>query len=131
MIDMALAWGTYLAMSVWSPGVFDGVGGWQRQGIDPSAYSQSLARVAESVCLMGMNSQVAMQKAWEATKAKGSSTACIVTVGHLPLIAMSEDDSIAILVGKLFLKKKRGGGVWGLRCLFYSSRRTGSLKYRI
>lgn len=74
--------GAYLIVGVSNPGVFDGVGGWQRQGIDPSAYSQSLARVAESACLMGMNSQVAMQKAWEATKAKGSSTACIVTVSH-------------------------------------------------
>ena len=65
-----------LAMVV---GIADGVGGWERLGVDPAAYSRTLMEECESVASMGnASSTQILQKGFDKTHAEGSCTAIIV-----------------------------------------------------
>lgn len=65
-------------------GVFDGVGGWRSNGVDPAEYSGSLARECLSVALEEDNTdpayilECAYNRVMKEQKVIGSSTACII-----------------------------------------------------
>ncbi|PHT60083.1 hypothetical protein CQW23_02446 [Capsicum baccatum] len=67
-------------------GVADGVGGWAKKGIDSSEYSRELMKNAEFAIRNNKSSSIDLMKvlseAYSKTKAKGSSTACILTLAN-------------------------------------------------
>jgi len=76
--------------------VFDGVGGWAKEGIDPSAYSTKLCEATleayekENISDPTQIMQYAYQKA---LSIKGTSTACIVVINEQNLSAANLGDS--------------------------------------
>ncbi|KAM3357713.1 hypothetical protein P3S68_020644 [Capsicum galapagoense] len=67
-------------------GVADGVGGWAKKGIDSSEYSRELMKNAKFAIRNNKSSSIDLMKvlneAYSKTKAKGSSTACILTLAN-------------------------------------------------
>ena len=62
-------------------GVFDGVGGWAEEGVDPAEYSEKFAEKSAQSVLAGQRDPVAvMRDAHEATQVIGSCTACIAVL---------------------------------------------------
>ncbi|XAR68455.1 Phosphoprotein phosphatase [Bertholletia excelsa] len=91
-------------------GIADGVGGWARKGIDAGEYAREL--MANSVTAVHRQPQeevdpkVILKEAYLNTEARGSSTACILTLnGHI-LHAVNVGDSGFILIrdGKVAYK---------------------------
>lgn len=84
-------------------GVADGVGGWAEIGVDPGLYSRELMGHADSF-ISGMDSidQASPQQALEAahaqTRARGSSTACILCMCGNKVFASNLGDSGFALV---------------------------------
>lgn len=59
-------------------GVFDGVGGWAEEGVDPAEYSEKFAEKSAQSVLRGTRDPVAVMKdAHDETQVIGSCTACI------------------------------------------------------
>ena len=65
-------------------GVADGVGGWADLGVDAGQYSRELMSNSVSAILEEPNHSIdparVLEKAHSSTKAKGSSTACIIAL---------------------------------------------------
>jgi len=62
-------------------GVFDGVGGWAEEGVDPAEYSEKFAEKAAESVMSGKRDPVAvMTDAHNATQVIGSCTACIAVL---------------------------------------------------
>ncbi|KAL7097799.1 hypothetical protein ACP275_10G165600 [Erythranthe tilingii] len=80
-------------------GVADGVGGWAKLGIDAGKYSRQLMMNSvrslrrQPRCAGGVNPKRVLQHAYKRTTAKGSSTACIVTLSGDKLSAANVGDS--------------------------------------
>mmetsp|Transcript_22770 Transcript_22770/g.54509 ORF Transcript_22770/g.54509 Transcript_22770/m.54509 type:complete len:351 (-) Transcript_22770:256-1308(-) len=92
-------------------GVADGVGGWAEIGIDAGLYSRMLM----NYCLEAVDEEVEMSAAspmrilkngYSRTKAQGSCTACIITLGEETLHAANLGDSgfIILRAGKIVFK---------------------------
>lgn len=68
-------------------GIADGVGGWRLRGIDAGVYARELmANCSESALLVPAGCSIdpmkVLAEGHSKTKAKGSSTACIITLQH-------------------------------------------------
>lgn len=77
-------------------GVADGVGSWAGKGIDSGEYARQLmfnTRLAIMKQKYPLNPREALKKAFYKTNAKGSSTACIITVHDDQLHAVNIGDS--------------------------------------
>eukprot|EP00887_Chlorella_sp_A99_P000020 scaffold16.g20.t1 len=78
-------------------GVADGVGGWAEIGVDPGLYSKELMRLASeaaATCTPGPHTpQQLLEIAYYATRARGSSTACILCLENERLHASNLGDS--------------------------------------
>ncbi|GAV67380.1 SpoIIE domain-containing protein [Cephalotus follicularis] len=78
-------------------GIADGVGGWSRRGIDAGKYARELmSNSVISLCDESggtVNPKRVLNKAYANTKAKGSSTACIITLKGRWLYAANVGDS--------------------------------------
>ena len=62
-------------------GVFDGVGGWAEEGVDPAEYSEQFAERSAQSVLNGERDPVkVMKEAHEKTQVIGSCTACITVL---------------------------------------------------
>jgi protein phosphatase PTC7 len=76
----------YMAGDHKSAGVFDGVGGWNDQGVDPRAYSLALSKGAQKATDEHniVKPSKIMKFAWSSidTSTAGSSTACIVSIDN-------------------------------------------------
>lgn len=85
--------------------VFDGVGGWAKQGVDASAYSNSLANGCKVAHAKGIfHPTDMMQHAYEASlKVQGTSTACVCVIQQTPLslVVSNLGDSKVIVVRDL------------------------------
>lgn len=84
-------------------GVADGVGGWAEVGVDPGLYSRELmaaaAAAASNLSKPGPEApQQLLEIAHSATKARGSSTACIVCLENDRLHASNLGDSGFMLI---------------------------------
>lgn len=85
-------------------GVADGVGGWFKEGIDGGEYARQL--INNSFLFLHqepkgkVNPKRVLQKAYDNTSAKGSSTACIVTLSWNKLIAANVGDSGFLVIRK-------------------------------
>ncbi|KAK4753471.1 hypothetical protein SAY87_022269 [Trapa incisa] len=83
-------------------GVADGVGGWADYGIDAGQYSRELMSNSVSAIQEEPRGSVdpfrVLEKAYLSTKAKGSSTACIVALTEEGLHAVNVGDSGFIVV---------------------------------
>ncbi|KAM3323194.1 putative protein phosphatase 2C 55 [Capsicum chacoense] len=84
-------------------GVADGVGGWAKKGIDSGVYSRELMKNAELAVRNNDNSTTddlmkVLNEAYSNTKAKGSSTACIVTLSDDTLHAVNVGDSGFVVI---------------------------------
>lgn len=90
-------------------GVADGVGGWERHGIDPSLYSNKLMQEASLVVQETDDPSVILQRAYDASHSViGSSTACIITFKESKLIAANLGDSgfLVIRDGEVIFRTK-------------------------
>lgn len=78
-------------------GVADGVGGWAEVGVDPGLYSRELmthAKQASATCDPGPHApQHLMEVAYVSTRARGSSTCCILCLENERLHASNLGDS--------------------------------------
>lgn len=77
-------------------GIADGVGGWERLGVDPAAYSRKLMEECESVASMGnASSTQILKKGFDRTHVEGSCTAIIVKYlaleGRLDVVSVGTD----------------------------------------
>ncbi|KAI3761191.1 hypothetical protein L1987_51602 [Smallanthus sonchifolius] len=83
-------------------GVADGVGGWADLGIDAGKYARELMSNSVSAVQAGPKGSVdparVLDKAYTNTKAKGSSTACIIALTNQGLNAINLGDSGFIIV---------------------------------
>ncbi|XP_068651075.1 probable protein phosphatase 2C 55 isoform X2 [Aristolochia californica] len=83
-------------------GVADGVGGWADLGIDAGQYAREL--MSHSVCAIqeepkgSIDPARVLEKAYTITKAKGSSTACIIALTDQGLHAINLGDSGFLVV---------------------------------
>ncbi|XP_008798754.1 probable protein phosphatase 2C 55 [Phoenix dactylifera] len=83
-------------------GVADGVGGWADLGVDAGQYAREL--MSHSVAAIqeepkgSINPARVLEKAYSSTKAKGSSTACIIALTHQGIHAVNLGDSGFIVV---------------------------------
>jgi len=78
-------------------GIADGVGGWERHGIDPSLYSNKLMHEASLAAQELDDPASILQKAYdESHTVIGSSTACILTVKESKLCAANLGDSVPL-----------------------------------
>ncbi|KAL8467663.1 hypothetical protein ACS0TY_031057 [Phlomoides rotata] len=100
-------------------GVADGVGGWGKHGIDSGEYARQL--MANSVLALGnetlddggVNPIRVLQRAFDATTADGSSTACIITLSGDKLVAANVGDSGFVVVrdgGVRYVSKRQQRG---------------------
>ncbi|XP_049388320.1 probable protein phosphatase 2C 55 [Solanum stenotomum] len=89
-------------------GVADGVGGWAKKGIDSGVYSRELMKNAElaiqkqssSSSITTIDLMKVLNEAFWNTKAKGSSTACILSLFDDTLHAINIGDSGFIVIRK-------------------------------
>ncbi|KAM7512262.1 hypothetical protein LguiB_011137 [Lonicera macranthoides] len=83
-------------------GIADGVGSWSTKGVDAGLYARELmAKSHLAILSQGgppTNPKHVLTKAFLNTKAKGSSTACIVTLDHDCLHAVNVGDSGFMLI---------------------------------
>ncbi|XP_008786118.2 probable protein phosphatase 2C 55 isoform X2 [Phoenix dactylifera] len=83
-------------------GVADGVGGWADLGVDAGQYAREL--ISNSVSAIreepkgSIDPARVLEKAYSSTKAKGSSTACIIALTHQGIHAVNLGDSGFIVV---------------------------------
>lgn len=62
-------------------GVFDGVGGWARHGVDPRVYAQMLMEGCKAeLDTNGQNAGKALKASWERNDRLGASTACVAVL---------------------------------------------------
>ncbi|KAM3323204.1 hypothetical protein P3S67_004355 [Capsicum chacoense] len=93
-------------------GVAYGVGGWAKKGIDSGEYSRELMINAEFAIRNNKSSSIDLMKvlneAYSKTKAKGSSTACIVTLAYDTLHGVNVGDGrfVVIRYGRIVYKSK-------------------------
>ncbi|PAV62079.1 hypothetical protein WR25_07485 isoform B [Diploscapter pachys] len=89
-------------------GVADGVGGWRKYGIDPSAFSRRLMKECEARVTIGefdpKRPELLLDKAFKATAESprpiGSSTACVLVVHQDSLYSANLGDSGFMVVRK-------------------------------
>ncbi|XP_060216865.1 probable protein phosphatase 2C 55 [Lycium barbarum] len=90
-------------------GVADGVGGWAKKGVDSGEYSRELMKNAESAILKqrledndnnstSVDLMKVLKEAFVNTKAKGSSTACILSLCDDTLHAVNVGDSAFVVI---------------------------------
>ncbi|KAK4372295.1 hypothetical protein RND71_007679 [Anisodus tanguticus] len=87
-------------------GVADGVGGWAKKGIDSGEYSRELMKNAESAVIKqklddtstSIDLMKVLNEALLNTKAKGSSTACILNLDNDTLRAINVGDSGFVVI---------------------------------
>ncbi|KAK7386521.1 hypothetical protein VNO78_26804 [Psophocarpus tetragonolobus] len=83
-------------------GVADGVGGWADVGVNAGLFARELmshsVRAIQEEPRGSINPATVLEKAHSCTKAKGSSTACIVALTHMGLHAINLGDSGFIVV---------------------------------
>ncbi|PHU30871.1 hypothetical protein BC332_02964 [Capsicum chinense] len=89
-------------------GVAYGVGGWAKKGIDSGEYSRELMINAEFAIRNNKSSSIDLMKvlneAYSKTKAKGSSTACIVTLAYDTLHGVNVGDgSFPVIAGDVIV----------------------------
>ncbi|KAJ8908832.1 hypothetical protein NDN08_005536 [Rhodosorus marinus] len=80
-------------------GVFDGVGGWASQGIDPGLYSRKLSKLTEEQIKEGKDLAEALDHAHKNNDLQGSTTACIASIlpgGKIALLNVGDSGLIAI-----------------------------------
>ncbi|XP_049368727.1 probable protein phosphatase 2C 80 [Solanum verrucosum] len=94
-------------------GVADGVGGWAKKGIDSGVYSRELMKNAELAIqkqssITTIDLMKVLNEAFSNTKAKGSSTACILSLSDDTLHAVNVGDSgfVVIREGIIVYKSK-------------------------
>ncbi|KAM3265983.1 hypothetical protein P3L10_002977 [Capsicum annuum] len=93
-------------------GVAYGVGGWAKKGIDSGEYSRELMINAEFAIRNNKSSSIDLMKvlneAYSKTKAKGSSTACIVTLAYDTLHGVNVGDGRFVVMrhGRIVYKSK-------------------------
>ena len=88
-------------------GVADGVGGWARKGVDAGEYAREL--MANAVCAVedqpegAVDLKMVLNEAFLNTEARGSSTACILTLkGHcLHAVNVGDSGFMVIREGKI------------------------------
>lgn len=94
----------FIADSLVSVGVADGVGGWAELGIDAGAYARTLMNNARTAAEaadeheQGVCPQEILEKAYDGTAVQGSSTACIVCLRDDVLHVSNLGDSGFVLV---------------------------------
>ncbi|KAL5729224.1 protein-serine/threonine phosphatase [Ranunculus cassubicifolius] len=78
-------------------GIADGVGGWSKQGIDAGEFARQLMHYSESVVKTEKLGLVDLEKvlkvAFSNTNARGSTTACLITLKDQKLNALNIGDS--------------------------------------
>ncbi|KAL6636714.1 hypothetical protein ACP70R_024286 [Stipagrostis hirtigluma subsp. patula] len=83
-------------------GVADGVGGWADLGVDAGLYAKELMRNSMSAIKDESEGSIdpsrVLEKAYTSTKAKGSSTACIITLKEQGIHAVNLGDSGFVVV---------------------------------
>lgn len=81
-------------------GVFDGVGSWNRRGIDPALYSRELARLAADFVKRNRQGAIceALHHAVSDNKHLGSCTACVAALHGMDLIGINVGDSGLIVI---------------------------------
>lgn len=91
-------------------GVFDGVGGWAKHGIDPALYSRKLAELTrQHVDVNGVGAIVtALKYAVSKNAEQGSSTACVASLNKMDLVGANVGDSglIVIREGRVVFETK-------------------------
>lgn len=88
-------------------GVFDGVGSWTKQGVDPGLYSAELSqKTANRITSVGCSASIALAYAFFTTKTHGSSTACVVDItnGRLEGINLGDSGLVVIRNGETVYK---------------------------
>lgn len=86
-------------------GVADGVGGWSKRGIDSGEYSRELMRNVVAAIKNrrrrgAVDPKCVLREAFLKTEAKGSSTACIITLAGRTLRAVNVGDSGFLVIRK-------------------------------
>ena len=92
-------------------GVADGVGGWAKKGVDAREYARQLMRNAmisiQQRHNRGVEPRKVLEEAFLSTKAKGSSTACILTLnkcGYLHAVNVGDSGFMIFRNKKLMYK---------------------------
>lgn len=80
-------------------GVADGVGGWNKKGIDPGFYARELMQLTEESILAGEKDPLkAVEYAFLNNNQKGSSTACVTILNDSTLFSLNIGDSGFIII---------------------------------
>ncbi|VAI38683.1 unnamed protein product [Triticum turgidum subsp. durum] len=102
--------GHFICIDEQAIGVADGVGGWADHGVDAGLYAKELMSKSMSAIKDEPEGAIdpsrVLEKAFTGTKARGSSTACIITLKEQGLHAVNLGDSGFIVVrdGRTVLK---------------------------
>lgn len=83
-------------------GVFDGVGGWEKSGVDAGRYSKNLATLTSSFLIHYPNESIesAIHHAVSENRELGSSTACAISVKDGQLFGINIGDSGLVVIRK-------------------------------
>jgi len=87
-------------------GVFDGVGGWARHGVDPRVYAQMLMEGCKAELEKnGQNASQALAASWERNDRLGACTACVAVLDghHLDITWLGDSQVMVVRDGQEML----------------------------